>query len=68
MTKEEMISLMKKLAAEQGEAPTLVKFLEAGKLMTRAFRKQFGMYNDVLKTGRIEAPGSRASGAYEDPV
>lgn len=34
MTKEEMISLMKKLAAEQGEAPTLVKFLEAGKLMT----------------------------------
>lgn len=58
VTKEEMISLMKKLAAEQGEAPTLMKFLEAGKFTTRAFRKQFATYNDALEQAGLKRQGA----------
>ena len=58
MTKEEMISLMKKLAAEQGEAPTLMKFLETGKLTSRAFRKQFATYNDALEQAGLKRQGA----------
>lgn len=56
--KEEMISLMKQLTQQNGEAPTFEGFCTAANVTARTLRKNFGTWSSALQQAGLKRQGS----------
>lgn len=57
-SKEDMISLMKQLTEQNGEAPTFEGFCEAANVTARTLRKSFGTWSSALQQAGLKRQGS----------